>query len=116
MSFGKRTTPFSEEDIRSPLAEFTYNTAKHKTIGMSPFEADIGYVPWLPLDLIAPSPQTPGLHSGATHAEKMAKILKVLRERMEERQLTITIETNEMRQPHPFRMGTNTFNRHRQGI
>ena len=67
-----------------PLAEFTYNTAKHKSISMSPFEADIGYIPRLPLDLLAPSPQTPGLKSGATYAEKMAKILRMIREWMEE--------------------------------
>jgi len=28
-----------------PLAEFTYNAAKHKQPGMFPFEADIGYIP-----------------------------------------------------------------------
>jgi transposase InsO family protein len=43
------------------LAEFTYNVAKYKAIGMSPFEADIGYVPRLPRVLLARSPQTPGL-------------------------------------------------------
>jgi len=42
-----------------PLAEFIYNVAKHKAIGTSPFEADIGYIPRLPLDLLAPGPQTP---------------------------------------------------------
>jgi hypothetical protein len=92
-----------------PLAEFTYNAAKHKAIGMSPFEADIGYIPRLPLDLLAPSPQTPGLKSGTTYAEKMAKILRMLRERMEETQLTMTTEANEKRQAHPFRVGDEVF-------
>jgi len=40
-----------------PLAEFTYNVAKHKAIGMSPFEADIGYIPRLPLNLLAQGPR-----------------------------------------------------------
>jgi len=39
-----------------PLAEFTYNAAKHKRIGTPPFEADIGYIPRLPLDLLVPDP------------------------------------------------------------
>jgi len=50
--------PRPEQWVRLlPLAEFTYNAAKHKAIGMAPFEADIGYVPWLLLDLLAPDPQ-----------------------------------------------------------
>jgi hypothetical protein len=77
--------PLPEQWIRLlPLAEFTYNGMKHKAIGISPFEADIGYIPQLPLDLLTPSPQTPDLRSGATYAEKMAKILRMLREQMEE--------------------------------
>jgi hypothetical protein len=92
-----------------PLAEFTYNVAKHNAIGMSPFKADIGYVPRLPLDLLAPSPQTPGLKSGATYAEKMARALRMLRERMEETQLTMATEANEKRQAHPFRVGDEVF-------
>jgi len=39
-----------------PLAEFTYNAAKHKAIGMSPFEADIRYIPRLPLNVLASGP------------------------------------------------------------
>jgi hypothetical protein len=60
------------------LAEFSYNVAKQEAIGMSLFETDIGYVPRLSLDLLAPSLQTPGLKSGATYVEKMAKILRML--------------------------------------
>ena len=47
-----------------PLAEFTYNAAKHKSIGMSPFKADIGYILRLPLDLLAPGPWMPISTSG----------------------------------------------------
>jgi len=52
-----------------PLAEFTYNTAKQKAIGMSPFVADIGYILRLPLDFLAPRPQTPVLGPGTEYAE-----------------------------------------------
>jgi len=92
-----------------PLAEFTYNAAKHKAIGMSPFEADIGYIPRLPLDLLAPGPRTPNSRPGTEFAERLIKFLQMLRERMEEVQLTMVTEANEHRQPHPFRIGDLVF-------
>jgi len=92
-----------------PLAEFTYNVAKYKAIGMSPFEADIGYILRLPLDLLAPDPRTPNLRPATEFAEWLVKILRMLRERMEEAQLTMVMEPNEHRQPHPFRIGDSVF-------
>jgi len=92
-----------------PLAEFTYNAAKHKAIGMSTFEADIGCIPRLPLDLLAPGPRTPNSRPGTEYAERLVKILRMLRERMEEAQLTMVMEANEYRQPHPFRIGDSVF-------
>jgi len=71
------------------LAEFTYNAAKHKAIGMSPFEPDIGYIPRLPLDLLALGPPTPISRPGKEYVECLVKILRTLRERMEETQLTM---------------------------
>ena len=62
------------------LAEFTYNTAKHKAIGMLPFEADIGYIPRLPLNLLAPAPWTPNSRPSTEYAEWLIKILWMLRE------------------------------------
>lgn len=92
-----------------PLAEFTYNAAKHKAIGMSPFEADIGYIPRLPLDLLAPCPRTSVSRPGKEYAEQLVKIIRMLRERMEETQLAMVSEANEHRQPHPFRVGDSVF-------
>jgi len=92
-----------------PLAEFTYNAAKHKAIGMSPFEADIGYIPRLPLDLLAPGPRTPVSRPGTEYAERLVKILWMLCERMEETQLSIFTVANEHRQPHPFRIGDSVY-------
>jgi len=91
------------------LAEFTYNVAKHKAIGMSPFEADIGYIPRLPLDLLAPGPRIPISRPGTEYAEHLVKILRMLREQMEETQLTMVLEANEHRQSHPFRVGDSVF-------
>jgi len=92
-----------------PLAEFTYNAAKHKAIGMSPFEADIGYIPRRPLDLLALRPRTPISRLGTEYAECLVKILSMLRERMEETKLTMVSEANEHRQPHPFWVGDSVF-------
>ena len=92
-----------------PLAEFTYNAAKHKAIGMSPFEADIGYIPRLPLDLLAPGPFTPNSHSGSAYAENLARTMRMLRERMEETQLVMVADANEHRQQHPFKVGDEVF-------
>jgi hypothetical protein len=41
--------------------------------------------------------------------EKMAKILRMRCERMEETQLTITTEANEKKQAYPFRVGHEVF-------
>jgi len=92
-----------------PLAEFTYNAAKHKAIGMSPFEANIGYIPRLPLDLLAPGPFVPNSPSAASYAEKLTKILRMLRERMEETQLAMVSDANEQRQQHHFKVGDDVF-------
>jgi len=92
-----------------PLAEFTYNASKHKAIGMLPFEADIGYIPRHPLDLLAPGPRTPISRLGIEYAECLIKILQMLRERMVETQLTIVSEVNEHPQPHLFRVGDSVF-------
>ena len=79
------------------LAEFMYKAAKHKPIGMAPFEADIGYVPQLPLDHLAPDPQRLDCEEGLAYAENLSETLRMLRERMEETQVTMTMEANEKR-------------------
>jgi len=102
--------PHPEQWVRLlPLAEFTYNAAKHKAIGMAPFEADIGYVPWLLLDLLAPDPRRLDSEEGLAYAEKLSKILRMLCERIEETQMTMTAEANEKRQAHPFWVGDEVF-------
>ena len=92
-----------------PLVEFTYNAAKHKAIGMVPFEADIGYIPRLPLDLLAPDPRRLDSEEGLAYAEKLSKTLRMLCERMEETQVAMTTEANEKWQAHPFWAGDEVF-------
>jgi len=102
--------PRPEQWVRLlPLAEFMYNVAKHKAIGMAPFEANIGYVPRLPLDHLAPNPQRLDCEEGLAYAEKLSKTLRMLRERMEETQVMITTEANEKWQAHPFLVGDQVF-------
>jgi transposase InsO family protein len=91
-----------------PMAEFTYNATKHKATGCTPFEADMGRVPRLPLDLLAPTVRQPS-ESARQFAERMVLNLRMLRERMEEAQLSMTVEANRHRQPHPFRVGDQVF-------
>jgi len=78
-----------------PLAEFTFNAAKQKAIEMSPLQADIGYIPRLPLDLLASEPFIPNSSSATTYAENLRKTLQMLCERMEEIQLAMVTEANE---------------------
>ena len=92
-----------------PLAELTYNVANHKAIGMAPFEADIGHVPRLPLDLLAPDPRRLDSEEGLAYAEKLCKTLRMLHERMEEPQVAMTAEANEKRQAPLFRVGDEVF-------
>jgi len=102
--------PLPEQWVRLlPLAEFTYNAVKHKAIGMTLFEADIGYVPRLPLDLLAPDPRRLDSEEGLAYVEELSKTLRMLRERMEETQVAMTAEANEKRQPHPFWVGDEVF-------
>ena len=76
---------------------------------MSPFEADIGYIPRLPLDLLAPAPFIPNSPSEASYTEKLTKILWMFRERMEESQLAMVSDANEQWQQHPFKVGDDVF-------
>jgi len=76
---------------------------------MSPFEADIGYIPRLPLDLLAPVPRSSTLQPGEEYADRLSKTVRVLRERMEETQLAMTVEANEHQQPHLYRVGDDVF-------
>jgi hypothetical protein len=76
---------------------------------MSPFEADIGYIPRRLLDLLTPDPWTPTSKPGMEYAQQLVKIVRMLHERIEETQLVMVSDVNKHRQPHPFRVGDTVF-------
>jgi len=88
------------------LAEFAYNSSTHKATGMSPFEADLGYCPQIPMDSYASvlSDKTP---EAATFHERMALNLRNLKTSLENAQVAQTVEANKHRQPHCFQVGDN---------
>jgi transposase InsO family protein len=102
-----------EWDRLLPLAEFTYNAAYHKSLKTSPFRADIGFVPRMPIDLIVPTP-SPDRQSKVSleadeFAEQMMSDLRMLRERLEEAQTKMILEANKSRRPHDFKVGDSVF-------
>ncbi|GMF40679.1 unnamed protein product [Phytophthora fragariaefolia] len=68
------------------LAEFAYSRRVHSTIGMSPFEADLGYVPYMPDD-VASDPEFKKLEKSAREfLLRQETRLKVAHDRMSEAQ------------------------------
>jgi len=65
-----------EWDRLLSLAEFSYNAHCYQSTGLARFEADLGYIPRLPMDIIAEARPSRPEHIGATSfATTMADIL-----------------------------------------
>ena len=97
-----------ERDRLLALAEFSYNAHRHKSTGLAPFEADLGYIPRLPMDIIAgrrPLPQSHPTCLASSFATTMADILYQLRQALQHTQTQQQKESNTKRQPHPFQTG-----------
>jgi molybdenum-dependent DNA-binding transcriptional regulator ModE len=100
------------------LAEFAYNATRQKSIEMSPFEADLSYVPRMPLDALASvgkeRSRREGLRSrprggsvdlpadGRTFAAEMVNTLSRLRQNLQHAQEQQVAEANKHRQPHTY--------------
>jgi hypothetical protein len=104
-----------EWDQHLPLAEFTYNSAKHKATGSSPFEADIGFIPRIPLDFLANTTsrmheqQSDATAAATDFARSIGLRLKEIRERLERAQEIMAEEANRTRRPHNFKTGDRVF-------
>jgi hypothetical protein len=103
----------TEWDPLLPLAEFTYNAVYHMSLKTSPFWADIGFVPQMPIDLIVPilSPdhQSELSFEADEFAEQMMSDLRILRERLEEAQTKMILEANKFHRLHNFKVGDSVF-------
>ena len=65
-----------EWDRLLSLAEFSYNAHCYQSTGLARFEADLGYIPRLPMDIIAEGrPSRPEHHGATSFATTMADIL-----------------------------------------
>jgi hypothetical protein len=91
--------------------EFPYNSHCHKSSGISPFEADLGYIPKMPLDTMATTRcrRSPRGHPEAHFSTYMAGILKELKMALAHAEEQQTAEANFYRQPHTFQEGDNIF-------
>eukprot|EP00644_Phytophthora_capsici_P015818 jgi/Phyca11/131297/e_gw1.103.44.1 len=68
-------------------ANFAYNRRVHATIGMSPFEADLGYISYMPCDDVASDPEFKKLEKAAKEfLLRQEAFLKVAQDRMSEAQ------------------------------
>ena len=95
-----------EWDRLLALAEFSYKAHKHKCTGLAPFEADLSYIPRLPLDVISQSHSAGPTHMPAAgFATTMADILHQLRQSLQHSQIQQQHEANKKRQPHTFQTG-----------
>jgi hypothetical protein len=107
----------NEWDQLLALAEFAYNATRQKSIEMSPFEADLSYIPRMPLDALASigkgRSRREGLRSrsvdmpadGRTFAAEMVNTLHRLRQNLQHAQEQQVEEANKHRQPHTFQQG-----------
>jgi len=102
-----------EWDCLLPLAEFIYNAAYHQSLKTSPFRADVGFVPRMPIDLWVPVPSAYRMPKINLEADEFAKQimsnLRMLREWLEEAQRRLILEANESRRPHDIKVGDSVF-------
>ena len=97
-----QTLPLEWDRLLS-LAEFSYNAHSHQSTGLAPFEEDLGYIPHLPMDVIAESRPSRPDHSFATSfAATMADILHQLQKSLKATQSRQIKEANKKSQPHNF--------------
>ncbi|KAF1333397.1 Retrovirus polyprotein, partial [Globisporangium splendens] len=87
------------------LAEFAYNRRVHSAIGMSPFEADLGYNPYMPDD-VARDPQFTNLvKSAKDFVLKQEAFLKMTQDAMSEAQERMKHYYDRNRNHQEFQIG-----------
>lgn len=87
------------------LAEIAYNRRQHSSIGMSPFEADLGYVPYMPDD-IAADPEFKKMNISARNfLIRQEAILKMAQDAMSEAQERMKAYYDKNRLRQDFQIG-----------
>ena len=88
------------------MAEFAYNASRQKSLEMSPFEADLGYIPRVPLDaVVGLKKKRQSHHDGLPFAVQMTDTLMRLRLSLQRAQEQQIAEAKKHRQPHSFQKG-----------
>ena len=95
----------SEWYLKLPLCEFAYNSRLHESIGMSPFEADLGYIPRAPIDVIIDQLRPDVRNSDATKFVHLQKTnLKVAQDSMNEAQERMKLYFDKNRKDQEFKI------------
>jgi hypothetical protein len=110
-----------EWDQLLALAEIAYNASRLQSLEMSPFEADLGYIPRMPLDAVAavtsagsaprrsPRGHLEPAPDDRSFAVQMADVLSQLKRPLQHAQDQQIAEPNRHRQPHTFQQGDNVL-------
>ncbi|EDO18644.1 Tkp3 protein [Vanderwaltozyma polyspora DSM 70294] len=87
-----------------PQVEFVYNSTPNRTLGMSPFEADLGYVPNAPL--LKTDGELDARHTGGVEWTRRVKAITMrIQDALTEAQAEMEVEQNRKRRPLIFEKG-----------
>lgn len=98
-----------------PLAEFVYNSSHHDSIGMSPFELDLGWKPRSPLDMIVnqggvgQGDGTVGRAVGDEFSSHLKHVMEKATRVMEDSQVKQKLYADKQRKKHSFAAGQMVF-------
>jgi len=96
-----------------PLAEFTYHAVYHKSLKPSPFRVDMGFNARMPINLLISIPRVDRMPKISLEVDELAEQLMsdlcMLRERSEEPQTRMILETNKSCHLHNFEVGDSVF-------
>jgi hypothetical protein len=86
-------------DENIDLMEFAYNRHLNSSIGMSPFEADLGYIPHTFVDLALPTQASSLEGEGLDHVQQLKSILDRARDHLIEAQIRMKTQWDKGRRP-----------------